>query len=106
MIAYHLLNVVKIKQPRWHDHVILPRVDKFKLGGNIITIEHPSYASKYYCDLKTAETYPQETKKGIYGDYQVFVIPLDHLQTLQEHAAGKKTQNEDIINDVKELFGL
>lgn len=106
MIKYHLLNIVKVLQPRWHDRVILPRVDKFKIGGNIITIKHRDYPSKYYMTQKEADTYPQETKQGRFGEYQVYVIPLTDLITIQEHEAGLIKEKQDIVNIAKELFDV
>ena len=94
--SYHLMNIVNIKQPRWHDHVILPRVDKFKVGGNIITIDHHNYPSKYYMHSATASQYPKEIKHGRYGDYEVYVIPLDDLTTVQER--------EEILKAVEEIY--
>jgi len=93
---YHLMNKVKILQPRWNDRVILPRVDKFKGGGNIITIAHANYPSEYFMRQSTADQYPQETKHGRHGDYQVYVIPLDDLTTIGER--------EEILNQVEELL--
>lgn len=104
MLKYHLLNVVNVWQPRWHDRMILPRVDKFKPGGNIITIKHHNYPSKYYMTDKQAAEYPQEVKTGHFGDYMVYVIPLDDLLTIQEHEAGVTKDNADILKAIKEIF--
>jgi len=94
---WHLMNIVKVLQPRWHDRVILPRVDKFKSGGNIITIKYKDkFPNKYYLHSETAKRYPQETKYSQYGDYQVYVIPLSDLKTVQEV--------QEILSIVKEMF--
>lgn len=94
MIPYHLMNVVRVLHPRWHDRVILPKVSKFKKGSNIITIEHRNYSGKYFMHSATAAQYPQETKVGRFGKYAVYVIPLDDLVTIQEHQDIVKTANE------------
>lgn len=96
MIASHLWNQVHVLQPRWSTREILPKVSKFKPGPNLITIKHHNYPSKYYMTLRKAETYPQETKQGRHGEYQVFVIPLAELMTMQER--------DDIIRGAKEAF--
>jgi hypothetical protein len=96
VIPLHLVNQVRVLQPRWHDRVILPRVDKFKPGANIITIEHQNWPSKYYMHSKTAAQYPTETKKGKWGEYKVYVIPLDELTTVQER--------NEIVKTVREIF--
>lgn len=85
-MQYHLLNVVKVAQPRWHDRVILPKLDKFKPGWNILTINHKNYPSKYIIHSNKLLNYPTEIVYSKYfGDYQVKVIPLDDLVTIQEH---------------------
>jgi hypothetical protein len=44
---------------------------------------------------RTAELYPKETKHGKTGDYEVYVIPLDRLTTVQEA--------QEIIKNAKEM---
>jgi hypothetical protein len=90
------MNKVIVWQPRWHDRVILPRVDKFVGGDNIITIKHHNWPSLYYINSATASQYPQETKYSKAGDpYQVYVIPLKDLTTVQER--------QDILDNVRSL---
>ena len=84
MTKYHLLPIVDIKSPRWHDRVIIPKVKKFKPGLNIITIEKDP--NKYVMHDTRAAMYPRETKNSRHGFYQVYVIPLDDLMTISEHA--------------------
>lgn len=89
-IKYHLLNIVKIRQPRWHDRVVLPRLDKFKAGYNIITIDHSNYAGKYIIHSNKLLPYPTEEKFDRWGNtYQVKVIPLTDLRTIQEFEAER-----------------
>lgn len=80
---YHLLNVVDVWTPRWHDRVILPKVSKFVDGLNIITIK--GKPNKYIMHSSKAKTCPTEVKSGRSGDYEVYVIPLDDLTTVGEH---------------------
>lgn len=105
MVDYHLLNIVNVLQPRWSTRDILPKVKKFKDGGNVITIKHANYPSKYYMTKKKADTYHQEQKTGSTGEYMVYVIPLDDLETVQEHAQRVELENNTILRDVRRIFG-
>lgn len=103
-IQYHLLNVIHIWSPRWHDRVILPSVKKFKPGYNIIVTTHHNYPGPYLMSSTEAATYPQETKHAttVFGtvDYQVYVIPLADLKTVQEHEA----ENQEIKETANSIF--
>lgn len=94
--SIHLVNQISILQPRWHDMVILPRVDKFKPGHNVITIEHHNYPNKYYMNYLTAHQYPTEVKHSRRGDYLVYVIPVKDLVTVAER--------NEIVRTSKEIF--
>jgi len=83
MTQYHLLNVVDVLDPRFHDRVILPKVSKFVDGLNIITVK--GKPNKYIMHNSKAKTYPTGIKHGRSGDYRVYVIPLDDLMTIGEH---------------------
>jgi hypothetical protein len=96
---YHLLNVINILHPRWRDRVILPRVDRFKPGGNIITIAHPNWSSKYYLTGSKAASYPIETVRGKTASYSVYAIPLSELQTVGEHAA----EQIEIVKAIRQI---
>lgn len=96
MIQVHLLNQVKVKQPRWSTRDILPSVRKFADGYNVITIAHHNYPSLYIMSKKQAMRYPQETMHSGFGDYQVYVIPLDDLVTLQEFEKERKEIKEKV----------
>jgi hypothetical protein len=96
MTDLHLVNKVVVWQPRWHDRVILPKCKKFVEGNNIITIDHHNYPNMYYIHSSSLRHYPKEIKHGSTGDYEVYVIPLDDLVTVQEAM--------QINKDAKEVF--
>lgn len=99
-MKYHLLNIVEVLNPRWHDRVILPRCDKFKPGYNIITIRHHNYPGKYLISYKQANSYPRETKVSSSGDrFEVYVIPLQDLRTVQEH----QRETEEILQTIQDF---
>jgi hypothetical protein len=50
----------------------------------------------YYMDSRTAAQYPIEVKKGRSGEYEVYVIPLDSLTTVQER--------NDIVTTARSLW--
>jgi hypothetical protein len=101
MLQYHLLNIVKVEQPRWHDRVILPKKKKFVPGYNIMTINHKNWAGKYLIHTKQLDKYPIEViVSKVYGPYDVYVIPLTDLKTIQENEAD----NAEIMETIPELF--
>ena len=88
------VNIVDVKEPRWHDRVILPKCSKFVQGDNIITINYHSFPNPFYMHSYTASQYPKEIKHGRSGDYDVYVIPLADLTTVAERNTIVKTARE------------
>jgi hypothetical protein len=88
---YTLLNIIKIKAPKYSTKELL--VAKYKVKhSNKIIIQEGAYQGEYFMHGSKIAQYPIGTN----GKINVFKIPLDDLEPLE--------YKEDITKLISEIF--